>query len=566
MYPAPLFSVRSLRFLLPSGNPLGWSAADFILAALALFLVAALLLWPLIEPLFHRIASSAVASMAFCGALPVVLRLALLGSHPVPTPNNADDFSYLLLGDTLAHFRLANPVHPLSRFFEGVFILQHPSYSSIYPAGQGLMLAFGELVFRNPWAGVLLSAGAFCALCCWMLRGWTAPRWALAGGIIAGLEFGPLSSWMNTYWGGAVSAAAGCLVFGALPRLRDYGRRRDAALLGLGLGLELITRPFEFLLLTIVVAVWFVVRLGATPTRRLTAAILLALAPAAGLTLLQNKAVTGNWIQLPYLQSRYDYGVPTTFFFQPNPVPHRELTLEQQIDYEAQSVEHGSLLKSFGPESFGRWFERLGQRVRFLRFFFFPPLYLALLAFLPSLRRRRFLWLAAAVLFFWAADNFYPYFYPHYVAALACALVLMSVAGLERMSLYSREAARLILLLSFAHFLFWYGIQISGNRDLFIATGPYESSDIINWGDPEGRIAVNDKLKAAPGRQLVFVHYFPQHAPREWIHNEADIDRSRVVWAIDRGADEDAKLRAYYPDRTAWLLEADAHPARLTPF
>jgi hypothetical protein len=50
---------------------------------------------------------------------------------------------------------------------------------------------------------------------------------------------------MNTYWGGAVSATAGCLVFGALPRLREYGRFRDAVWLGLGLGLELLTRPFE---------------------------------------------------------------------------------------------------------------------------------------------------------------------------------------------------------------------------------------------------------------------------------------------------------------------------------
>jgi len=558
MFPSPLYSVRSLRFLLPSGNPLGWSAADFTLAVLALALVAALLLWPRIKPCIDRIAGHPVASLAVCGSLPVVLRLALLGSHPAPTPNTADDFSYLLLGDTLAHFRLANPVHPMSRFFEGVFTLQHPSYSSIFPAGQGIVLALGELVFRNPWAGVLLSVGAFCALCCWMLRGWTAPRWALVGGILAGLEFGPLSAWMNDYWGGAVSAAAGCLVFGALPRLRESGRTRDAVLLGLGL--EMVTRPFEFVVLSLVVAGWFALRLGANPGRRQTGAILLALLPAAGLTLLQNKAVTGDWVRLPYLESRYEYGIPATFTLQPNPVPHRELTVEQQLDYEGQSITHGTQ-----PETVMRWVSRLGERVRFFRFFFFAPLYLALVAFLPALRERRFLWLTGAVALFWMADNFYPFFYPHYVAAVACVLVLMSVEGLRRMSRYTPEGARLILLLSFAQFAFWYGIQVPGNRDLSIATAAYESSDVINSGDPEGRAAINEKLRAAPGKQLVFVHYFPQHGPRDWIHNDADIDRSRVVWAIDRGAEDDARLRAYYPDRTVWLLEPDARPPRLTP-
>ena len=186
--------------------------------------------------------------MALLAALPIAMRLGLLANHPVPTPTVADDFSYLLLGDTLAHLRLANATHPLHRFFEAVFVVQEPSYSSIYPLGQGLALAFGEVVFRLPWAGVLLSEGLLCAGCYWMLRGWIDPLWALAGGVLAAVEFGPLSPWMNTYWGGAVSGVAGCLVFGALPRLRggvaDKKRRtRDAVLLGVGLGLQLLDAP-----------------------------------------------------------------------------------------------------------------------------------------------------------------------------------------------------------------------------------------------------------------------------------------------------------------------------------
>jgi hypothetical protein len=47
------------------------------------------------------------------------------------------------------------------------------------------------------------------------------------------------------------------------------------------------------------------------------------------------------------------------------------------------------------------------------------------------------------------------------------------------------------------------------------------------------------------------------------VHNAADIDGARVVWALDLGADEDAKLMRYYPDRIAWIVEPDAKPPKL---
>src|SRR5580658_5894938 len=179
------------RFLLPAQNPLGFGASDFILLGLAVLLVVVLLTRRKILAVVQQLANRTVLCMALLAALPIVLRLALLAHHPVPTPRVADDFSYLLLGDTLAHFRLANPMHPMHRFFEGVFILQDPTYSSIYPLGQGFFLAFGELIFRLPWVGVAISVGLLCALCYWMLRGWVDPAWALLGGVFAAIEFGP---------------------------------------------------------------------------------------------------------------------------------------------------------------------------------------------------------------------------------------------------------------------------------------------------------------------------------------------------------------------------------------
>lgn len=538
----------------------GFRASDFIELILTIVLVVLALAWrSWIEPYGRRLAEKPGWSMAFLAALPIALRLALLPQYPIPTPNVSDDFSYLLIADTLRHFRLANPTHSLHQFFETFFVLQQPTYASIFPLGQGLALAIGWTLFGHPWAAVALSIGALCALCYWMLRAWTSPGWALAGGLLAVIEFGPLNQWMNSYWGGAVSACAGCLVFGALPRLRYSGRSRDAAWLGLGLALQLLTRPFEAIFL--VASVLLFVLPSLRRFARTAGIAALVVLPAIGLMLLQNKQTTGQWTTLPYQLSQYQYGVPTTFTIQPIPTPHRPLTREQQLDYDIQSGVHGP-----GTDTFASYWQRWASRIRFYRFFFLAPLFLVLPAFLFRFREARFAWIVVTIFLFSLGTTFYPYFYTHYIAALTCLFVLISVVGLERISRWSPESTRILLFLCAAHFLFWYGLHASRDNQLYSAWTPFETWDAINHGDPEGRIAIRRQLEAGPGRQLVFVRYWPQHQFQEWVHNAADIDRARIVWARDLGPEENQKLLRYYPDRTAWLLEPDARPPRLTPY
>jgi hypothetical protein len=103
-----------------------------------------------------------------------------------------------------------------------------------------------------------------------------------------------------------------------------------------------------------------------------------------GITLIQNRQVTGSWTTLPYTLSRYQYGVPASLTFQANPVPHRELNHEQELNYRMQTGFRGS-----GPETWRTFLERLEYRVRFYRFFFLTPLYLALPAFLWACREFR---------------------------------------------------------------------------------------------------------------------------------------------------------------------------------
>jgi hypothetical protein len=207
--------------------------------------------------------------------------------------------------------------------------------------------------------------------------------------------------------------------------------------------------------------------------------------------------------------------------------------------------------------------ERLQERANYVRFFLSPALYVALFVFLFALRDRRLWWPLASILALLAASAFYPYFYPHYYAAVACALLLAAVVGLRRMP---RMAACTILFLAVAHFAFWYGVHAYGNQDFLDAFGPFELFDFVNHGDPEGRRPILKQLEEAPGNQLVFVRYGPFHPLREWISNAADIDRSKVVWALDLGPEEDSKLHGYYQDRTVWLAEPDARPPRLLPY
>jgi hypothetical protein len=519
--------------------------------------------------------------MVVLAALPVALRLALMPFHPVPVPAGSDDFSYLLLGDTLAHLRLANPVHPMHRFFETDFVLQEPTYSSIFPLGQGIVLALGQITTGEPWAGVLFTSALFCALSYWMLRAWVTPVLALAGGLLAVMIFGPLNQWTNSYFGGGVSAVAGCLVFGTLPRIWRRDRIQGAeeggsagwtskgilgssVILGAGIGLQILSRPFESIVLAACVLAYFLPAMKSAGDRRKLAGVVaiaaIAGSPAVALTAFHNHAVTGRWTKLPYLESREQYGVPATFTFQPNPVPHRTLTREQDLDYRAQAIIHGD-----ATETPRRYFARLWDRMHFYRFFVLPPLYVAWVAFLAQLRQGRYRWVLFTVTGFALATNFYPYFYPHYIAALSCVFLLMSVAGLDVLRGVP-IAAQAVFLLCAAQFLFWYGVHAYRDEALLTRLAPYESPNFISWGDPEGRSDIRRQLSEAPGKQLVFVRYSPRHLFREWVHNAADIDSARIVWARDLGAAENEILRKYYPDRKAWRLEPDESPPELSPY
>ena len=250
----------------------------------------------------------------------------------------------------------------------------------------------------------------------------------------------------------------------------------------------------------------------------------LVVLPAIGLILLQNKQATGSWTTLPYMLSRYQYGVPTTFTFQPVPIPHRLLTREQQLDYDAQSEAHGA-----GTDTFAAYWTRWVESPPFLSIFSAcRRCFSRLPAFLLALREYRFVWAAATVLIFSLGTNFYPYFYSHYIAALTCLFILIAVVGLERLSQWSqRIGARILMLLSLRRAFHLLVRRTLDARLRFVRCSnaatkagtpstmaiPKAASPSIANSTPS---PASNWFSCATGRSINF---------SEWVHNAADIDR-----------------------------------------
>src|SRR5690349_4051946 len=85
-----------------------------------------------LERCFARLARKPGLAIFLSAAFPMVARLVLMPILGLPTPVIHDEFSYLLLGDTFAHLRMANPTPPEWRHFETEYVLLTPTYASQY--------------------------------------------------------------------------------------------------------------------------------------------------------------------------------------------------------------------------------------------------------------------------------------------------------------------------------------------------------------------------------------------------------------------------------------------------
>src|ERR1035438_8186575 len=352
-----------------------------------------------------RLARRQALAVLLVGVSAPLIRLALLPIAPIPQPAIQDEFSFLLAGETFASHRLTNPTPPMWVHFETFHEEFQPTYMSMYPAAQGLVLAAGAVLFRHPWFGVCLSVGVMCGAICWMLQGWFSPGWALYGSVLALLRLGIFSYWMNSYWGGAIAATGGALVLGAMPRLMQRIRVRTALILGFGVAVLANSRPFEGFLLSLPVAgalLFWAFGKKHPPMwalcKRLALPVLVVLLIAAAAMGYYNWRVFGNPMTLPYQINRATYAVAPYFLWQsprPAPVYHHQV----MRDFYLLSYELPLFQKA---KTFSGFLDLIGDRILTVLLFFLGPVLMPTLIMLPRVlrdRRQRFLILAGAVFF-----------------------------------------------------------------------------------------------------------------------------------------------------------------------
>lgn len=490
-----------------------------------------------------------------------------------PIPHVHDELSYLLSADTFAHGRLANAPHPFWEHFESPHVIHQPSYSSKYPPAQGLVLALGQIISGHALFGLWLSVAFMSVAITWMLQGWLPARWALLGGVLTVLQFGIAGAWAQSYWGGAVPAAGGALMFGALPRLSQNVALRPAVALVAGSLILAFSRPFEgFVVFVVVVTKLLVTR--APPRgariRIVVGAIAVAALIGGPLMAVINQAVTGDPFTLPYVHHTRQYGAAPLFVFQDPPEPPEYLndrierfhTEWELNEYELQQSARGWLTYALVRPA------RAGQD-----FFFGPPrnvdesppggwipgvmiLPLLLLPWLWRRQRARFAFKTVGGLFL--ALSLGTYFVPHYVSVLAALWVYLVVESL-------RLCRAMVPTATFRRAVVPLAICLS----VVLLTQAAMDAGVTQrrpdlWYVLKDRI--HRELETRGGRHLVLIQYGPDFSVHsEWVYNSADIDGQDVVWARALGAAPDSALLEYYEGRSVWSLTIGEGTLRMEP-
>jgi len=266
-----------------------------------------------------------------------------------------------------------------------------------------------------------------------------------------------------------------------------------------------------------------------------------------------NWRVTGSAVEFPYVVHERTYAVKPFFLWQqPRPMPEyrheviRAFQMEELEIYTRQQTFAGFLHETRlkGKELFGFYLGR--------------PAALLLVALPWVLRNRWMGFVALACAILGAGLLLETHTFAHYAAPATGLLFLLLVQSLRHIRLLRWRdfpVGRIVVwafpLICVYHLWSSFALPIRG----------FEPS----WALRRGQLLA--QLSQDGGRHLVIVRYGARHvAHDEWVYNEADIDRARVVWAREMDAVKNRELLQYFGDRRVWLLEVDADDPSLVPY
>jgi hypothetical protein len=473
------------------------------------------------------------------------LRLAVLLRIPIPQPRVEDEFSYLLGAETFVSGRVTNPPHPLWEHFETMHELMQPSYMTKYPPGQSAFLALGWKLFGHPWFGVLMSFGLFYGCLCWMLQNWMPPVYAVLGTLVTFAHISIFNYWVNSYWGGAVAASAGCILLGAVARLSGKPKPLDAAVAAAGLVLLANTRPYEGLVMSVAafatLLYWRKRRkrgLSELVRLRLLIPFLAVLGSGMLLDAYYNYRVTGHPLLMPYSLYTQQYAVAPSFIIFPEHKPpiYRHANLERfwaGIDLDTFRMERAKPLKRLAA---------LNESMHFYISYLYTFPILAAILLGGSFR----IWIALFIsAWLWAAFCLVNGSWPHYLASGVGLVAVLGAYGFRLLRLTDKKRGSAIVLILVA-LLCLQVARTERGRD--------------PWVSP--RTVAADFCLRAGGKHLILVRYSPEHDIRsEYIY--ADAHYTLGGFLNDHGAAEgitfmNGATPATSPNDTLWVFTGTA--------
>lgn len=514
-----------------------------------------------VERAFSQFATHRKRAIASVFAVAIGIRLLLLPWFHIPVPGNADEFSYLLMGDMFAHGHLGYPAHPLWLSFETFCELFFPTYCSVFNPAHGAVLALGELV-GHPWIGVLLSTAALCAALVWALQAWMPARWALLGGVFAILNIAVVSYWMNSYVGGSVAGIGGALVLGAVPRILRKQRVRYALLLGAGAAILSDSRPLEGFIFCLPFAIALLLWMLRGPSSSAAVKFRRVVLPAGAVLVLTfahtayyNHRLTGNALVMPHMRILHgDLTSPLFLWDRLKPFHYNNKQMEEM--YTVSMPAHYS-------RTWADFWKVSSEKIALYWEVFLWAGAFPILLCVPLLwRDRKGRWFLGVALLCLVGLFAVTFSMPHYAAPVFCvfyAILVQAFRHLRLLRFHGRpvglglsRAAVVLLVFQIATAL---PERLHHPDAWYLVRGNVERASVVR------------KLNRMPGKHLVIVKYGEGHTlDREWVFNDGDIDASKIVWAREMDAEQNAKLLAYYPDRHVWLAEPESHSLALIPY